>query len=213
MNFLDAVKAGFKNYAQFRGTATKPEFWYWFLFTILVNVVTSTIDSVISPAQMGDATSLESLTSSGVLNSISTLALALPTLTVGIRRMRDAGFSAWWLLLQALPIIPLGITFATFVNEIMATGLLDDPSQILLAPIYLLGAIAASASDTAYLAQIFSMFQGTLTWFGITLIVSFAVMIFFLVIYIRPTKTFEQGNKLVAPSQAQAVNESAETTA
>ncbi|MFM5904439.1 MAG: DUF805 domain-containing protein [Microbacteriaceae bacterium] len=207
MNFSQAVTAGFKNYAQFRGTATKPEFWYWFLFSILVSVVTSTIDNVISPSGMTDASSLDALSSSGMVNNIASIALALPSLTVGIRRMRDAGFSAWWLLAQGLPLIPLTMTIVTFVNEVTATGLIEDSSQLLLAPVYLLGAMAASASDPAYLEQLMTMFQGTFLWFGITLLVSLAVMIFFFVIYLRPTKTFEQGNKLVAPSQAQPVTE------
>lgn len=207
MNFSQAVTAGFKNYAQFRGAATKPEFWYWFLFSILVSVVTSTIDNVISPSGMTDASSLDALSSSGMVNNIASIALALPSLTVGIRRMRDAGFSAWWLLAQGLPLIPLTMTIVTFVNEVTATGLIEDSSQLLLAPVYLLGAMAASASDPAYLEQLMTMFQGTFLWFGITLLVSLAVMIFFFVIYLRPTKTFEQGNKLVAPSQAQPVTE------
>lgn len=213
MNFLDAVKAGFKNYAQFRGTATRPEFWYWFLFTILVDLVASTFDNVINPVDPNNVNSLDSFTNTGLVSTLVSLALLLPNLTVGIRRMRDAGFSAWWLLVQAVPLVPLVITIGTFINEVVATGLLEDSSQLLMAPVYLLGAMAAASADTAYLTQLLSMFQGTFAWFGVTLLTGLAVLIFFLVIYIRPTKTFEQGNKLVAPSQAPAVNESTETTA
>jgi light-regulated signal transduction histidine kinase (bacteriophytochrome) len=45
MDFVGAIKAGFLNYVNFRGTATRPEFWYWFLFTTLVGIVTSALEA------------------------------------------------------------------------------------------------------------------------------------------------------------------------
>ena len=49
MTFADSVKSGLKNWANFKGTATRTEFWYFYLFTILLNMVTTTIDSIIAP--------------------------------------------------------------------------------------------------------------------------------------------------------------------
>ena len=49
MTFADAVKSGLKNWSNFKGTATRTEFWYFYLFTILLNMVTTTIDSIIAP--------------------------------------------------------------------------------------------------------------------------------------------------------------------
>ena len=38
MGFGDAVKLGFSNYANFSGGACRSEFWYWFLFVIILNI-------------------------------------------------------------------------------------------------------------------------------------------------------------------------------
>src|SRR6185437_15538021 len=37
MTFFDAIKTVFRKYAEFGGRATRPEFWWWTLFTTLVS--------------------------------------------------------------------------------------------------------------------------------------------------------------------------------
>jgi len=74
MDFVGAVRAGFKNYVNFRGTATRPEYWYWVLFTALVSIVANAIDRT------------------GSLSGLFSLATLLPGLGVTVRRLRDAGF-------------------------------------------------------------------------------------------------------------------------
>lgn len=36
MNCIDAVQACFVKYANFNGCASRSEFWWWFVFTLLV---------------------------------------------------------------------------------------------------------------------------------------------------------------------------------
>ena len=215
MTFADAIKAGFKNYAQFRGVASRSEYWYWVLFTVLVGLVFSTIDSVMA----GPSNGSEIANASGWLANISSLVFFLPNLSVGVRRMRDAGFSAWFLLVQLVPVIPFVVTIATFVAELSgAVG--DGNSAEALAGFG--GALAFIAANpyseqaTQFLANlpgILATFSGTFTWFSISLLVTLAVAIFFLVIYTRPTKTREQGNTLVAAAPAAAPLEDFGTTA
>jgi hypothetical protein len=50
MTFAGAIKTCFTKYADFRGTAARPEYWYFVLFTILVSIVLSTVDSIVFPA-------------------------------------------------------------------------------------------------------------------------------------------------------------------
>ena len=38
MNFIDAVKTCFRKYADFNGCASRPEFWWWVLFTVLASM-------------------------------------------------------------------------------------------------------------------------------------------------------------------------------
>jgi uncharacterized membrane protein YhaH (DUF805 family) len=113
MTFVDAVKSGIRNYSNFKGTASRTEFWYFYLFTVLLNMVTSTLDSLIAPAV--DLTG-SMMASAGPLYMITNIALILPNLTLAVRRFHDAGLSGKWLGLWALPVIAFfatgGVAFA-----------------------------------------------------------------------------------------------------
>ena len=61
MNFVDAIASGFKNYFNFKGRASRSEFWYWVLFTILLSLVLGTIETVLWPAAPIDSEDLEAV--------------------------------------------------------------------------------------------------------------------------------------------------------
>jgi len=208
MTFADAIKSGFKNYAQFRGVASRSEYWYWVLFTGLVGTVLSTIDSVLA----GPSNGSELANASGWLANISSLVFLVPNLAVGVRRMRDAGFSAWFLLVQAVPLIPLFVLLGTLVAE-LSSAVGDSNIFEALTSLGVALVLIAANPGGAQAAQFMATFAGTFTWLGITLLVTLAVAIFFLVVYTRPTKTAEQGNTLVAQTPAVATSEDAGTTA
>ena len=86
MTFADSIRTCFAKYADFNGTASRSEFWWFMLFIVLV----------------GAALSLLSTT----LASLFYLAVLLPDLAVGARRLHDTGKSGWW---QLLLIVPLGV--------------------------------------------------------------------------------------------------------
>lgn len=65
------------------GTATRLEFWYFILFTWLVDIFASLTDIFLP----GDLT-----------QNIMAVLLFIPTITVGIRRMHDTDHAGWWLL-------------------------------------------------------------------------------------------------------------------
>jgi uncharacterized membrane protein YhaH (DUF805 family) len=94
MTFFEAISSGFRNYVGFSGRASRSEFWYWILFTVLVSIVTSIID-------------LEVLSSSSIspFSSIWSLVTFLPSLAMGVRRLRDTDRSGWWWLLSFIPLI------------------------------------------------------------------------------------------------------------
>ena len=102
MTFADAVKSGLKNYSNFKGTATRTEFWYFYLFNVLLNMVTSTIDGLIAP---GADLSGTGMAGAGPIYVITNVALVLPNLTIAVRRFHDAGFSGKWFFLWLLPVI------------------------------------------------------------------------------------------------------------
>ena len=71
MNFSQAVAACLRKYVDFSGRAGRPEFWWFFLFQIIVMIVTGMM--------------------SDILNGIAALGLLLPGLAVGARRLHDIG--------------------------------------------------------------------------------------------------------------------------
>lgn len=103
MTFAGAVRSGLKNYSNFKGTATRTEFWYFYLFNVLLNIVTTTFDSFMVPA----STSGMGMASGGPLYLITNIALILPNLTIAVRRFHDAGFSGKWLGLYIIPFVAL----------------------------------------------------------------------------------------------------------
>jgi uncharacterized membrane protein YhaH (DUF805 family) len=79
--FADAQKAvlkGLQNYTTFTGRASRSEFWYFLLFFYLANFLGNLITDI--------------------LGTIISLALLLPYLAVGVRRMHDRNKSGWFLI-------------------------------------------------------------------------------------------------------------------
>src|SRR5215218_3289055 len=90
MPFPDAVKICFNKYVDFNGRARRSEFWWWVLFTVLLGIVASIIDAVLGTTNGSG---------SGLVASLVNLAVLLPSLAVGARRLHDTGRSGWWQLL------------------------------------------------------------------------------------------------------------------
>lgn len=97
MDFMTAVRTCLSKYVDFTGRARRSEFWYFFLFSFLVQVVASILDSILG-------TDFDT-GSSGLISTIATLALFLPSIAVSARRLHDIGKSGWWQLLAIIPII------------------------------------------------------------------------------------------------------------
>jgi uncharacterized membrane protein YhaH (DUF805 family) len=103
MTFSEAVKSGFDHYVKFDGRASRPAYWWWFLFTILVAVAASIIDAAIG--------------SFGVISGIAGLALFLPGLSVAIRRLHDTDHSGWWVLIGLIPIIGFIVLLVFYLRQ------------------------------------------------------------------------------------------------
>lgn len=183
MTFVDAVKSGFRNYFNFKGHASRAEFWYWLLFTLLLSIVLGTIESVLWPAPdaTGDwMTDIEAFANQPTpFTTITSLALLIPNLSVTARRFHDAGFSAKWLFLQLGPIaygIFAGIGVAVVLMS--AGPVLSYEAQMSL--IFLILPIVA---------------------------MSIAVLVIYLVMALRPSRSFYDGNKYVEPTPLSAGDE------
>ena len=76
MNFGQAISSCLSKYATFSGRASRSEFWWFFLFQILISLAASMLGETI--------------------NGLVALGLVLPALAVGTRRLHDIGKSGWW---------------------------------------------------------------------------------------------------------------------
>lgn len=106
MSFIEAVKTVFKKYAVFEGRATRAEYWWWALFNVLVSAVTGLIFVIGASTSyvIDDAFAFVALTfPAAVLYYISVFGLFLPNLAVLVRRLRDTGRKAWFLLVLLVP--------------------------------------------------------------------------------------------------------------
>lgn len=94
MDFGTAIKTCFTKYFVFGGRALRSEFWWFTLFTAVVGIVLSMVDSSI----FGAASAFTPL------STVFSLATLLPSLAVASRRLHDTNRSGWW---QLLPLAPL----------------------------------------------------------------------------------------------------------
>ena len=78
-----------KNYALFQGRARRKEHWMFFLFSLIVTLVLGLVGGLVHAS---------------IISTIYSLAVLVPSIAVGVRRMHDTDHSGWWLL---LPIVNL----------------------------------------------------------------------------------------------------------
>lgn len=105
MNFKDAIISGFKNYINFKGRASRSEYWYWVLFCLVGGFAAGFLEGMV----MG-ANHIEGKVHpiSGLFNLVT----LIPSFAVGVRRLHDIDRSGWWMLLFVVGGILLGMSKA-----------------------------------------------------------------------------------------------------
>ena len=90
-----------KQYADFNGMATRKQYWLYILFYSIIAIAASCIDilSGIDFQLFGESLGY------GWLFTIVSLALTIPSLAIGIRRLHDIGKSGWWFLIVLIPLV------------------------------------------------------------------------------------------------------------
>jgi len=178
MDFIGAIQTCFKNYANFKGVASRPEYWYFFLFLFLSGLVLNVVDKY-SPAPVF-----------GLIFNVITL---LPSVAVLIRRLRDGGFSWTWFL---APLIS-GLIFMVSLVIIFVVSYQNG----------LFSFSEPAPSDAQLRDSIRDFFDANPSFLILALVMlASAVLLFasWLVVQIilpaLPSKSFEQGNRRVAPN-------------
>jgi uncharacterized membrane protein YhaH (DUF805 family) len=86
-----------KKYAVFGGRARRREYWFFVLFSVIISIVLGIIDGLTG--------SFNPTVGLGLLSGIYSLAILIPSLAVGVRRLHDTGKRGWWLLLALIPLV------------------------------------------------------------------------------------------------------------
>lgn len=97
MNFLESVETCFKKYVDFNGRASRSEFWWFYLFWIIVYIVSAMIDPVLVLLQF--------------------LGLLLPYFAVTARRLHDINKTGWLQLIVLIPLVGAIIMLVFCVTE------------------------------------------------------------------------------------------------
>jgi uncharacterized membrane protein YhaH (DUF805 family) len=84
--FGEAISTCLSKYFTFSGRASRSEYWFFFLFSFLISLVATILDTAL--------VGIERDTSP--LNALAMLGLFLPGLAAGVRRIHDINRSGWW---------------------------------------------------------------------------------------------------------------------
>ncbi len=113
MTFNESIRNAFSNYANFKGRATRSEFWWFYLFYLLISWALYIIGfAVCTVAEVGTSEGgslMNGLTNglivSEILYGVFALIVVCPWLAVSVRRLHDVGTSGWYLLVGLIPIV------------------------------------------------------------------------------------------------------------
>lgn len=101
MTFQDSIKVCFTKYAEFSGTASRSEYWWFILFLFIAGIVLSAIGPVVS--------------------GLFTLGTLVPSISAATRRLHDTQRSGWWQLLVLVPVLGW-IVLVVFLAQEGKTG-------------------------------------------------------------------------------------------
>jgi len=97
----------FAKYVDFQGRARRSEYWLWFLFQIIVGFVFGALKGIVGT---------EGAVVIQLANAVFSLAILLPTLAVGVRRLHDTNRTGWWVA------FPIAVAIAGVIFFIATQG-------------------------------------------------------------------------------------------
>ena len=106
MSFFDAVASAFRRYFDFSGRSSRSEFWWFFLFCVLLYMLTFSL--TINELGQIDESNPEAFLSKALTSwfGLAFILTLIPSISISIRRFHDINMSGWWYaVLQILPSI------------------------------------------------------------------------------------------------------------
>ena len=96
MEFIPSIKDAFNKYGTFTGSASRSQYWWFFLFAILSGVFFSIVDFAVLGVNSFSSDLNEPI---GWFGTLWSLFLLIPSFSLGARRLHDINKSGWWQLL------------------------------------------------------------------------------------------------------------------
>ena len=97
MTFFESIRTCFIKYADFKGCASRSEFWWFVLFGVICSCALKVIDEKLDIAFL--------------------IVTVLPNIAVSIRRLHDTNRSGWYILLGFIPILGWIISIMWYAEE------------------------------------------------------------------------------------------------
>ncbi len=91
-----------RQYATFSGRARRKEYWFFFLIYLLIFIGLGLLDRLLGMDLLG---------------KLFVLAMLLPSVAVGVRRLHDTGRTGWWLLIGLVPILGLLLIYFAVLDS------------------------------------------------------------------------------------------------
>jgi len=140
VDFFTAIKTVLGNYADFKGVASRSEYWWWWFFTVIAAVAFGSTSGTLEEPNTAVT---------GIASAFS-LGTFIPTFAVTWRRYHDAGLSGKWLLLTyimpvVLLVVGVVIAFPIVAQELEMYGTITPealPGLIGAALVPILGGLA-----------------------------------------------------------------------
>lgn len=109
MTFQQSIRVCFAKYADFSGTASRSEYWWFVLFLCLAGTAASVIDERYA--------------------TIFVIGTLLPLLAAGTRRLRETGRSGWLQLLGLVPVAGIVVVAIFLVQPPQEATVIGEPAS------------------------------------------------------------------------------------
>lgn len=93
MNFTDAVKTCLSKYVDMSGRAQRSEYWWFALFGMIISY---------APILLAGLTGIAAIS---FIGTIASLAVLVPSICAGVRRLHDIGKPGGWIFIVLVPVV------------------------------------------------------------------------------------------------------------
>lgn len=103
-----------KNYAKFTGRARRREYWMFFLINFVIAFLLGMVDGLLG--------TFNAEAQVGLLGTLYSLFVLIPSIALSVRRLHDIGRTGWWLLIAFIPFIGAIVLLIFFVLDSREEG-------------------------------------------------------------------------------------------